>query len=267
MAWSPPSIASDLPEEVAEVAEQLLALGLDPARRQRLIDSFWPKTDQILHHWSQQHPWSAEDQVRWIPTIWMLTNRACKSGDQDLAMRILDEALPRIDGTIDDWRVVVLGGGVVGGLSDSITWPRPVIENWMESDAQRIARWQRVLMFSIEKAADEKTSTGTRYDALRLVGMLPEEQVFSVLDPYWNGDVHEELRMGAISAASDIDSPQSVPLLSTAAKNESGHLRSLAIDGLLRTQAGRKSLVEELRMGNLPADALTAAQHERLQEP
>ncbi|MFN9591883.1 MAG: neutral/alkaline non-lysosomal ceramidase N-terminal domain-containing protein [Pirellulaceae bacterium] len=267
MAWSPPGIASDLPEEVAEVAEQLLAPGLDPARRQRMIDSFWPKTDQILHHWSQQQPWSAEDQVRWIPTIWMLTNRACKSGDQDLAMRILDEALPRIDGTIDDWRVVVLGGGVVGGLSDSITWPRPVIENWMESDAQRIARCQRVLMFSIEKAADEKTSTGTRYDALRLVGMLPEEQVFSVLDPYWNGDVHEELRMGAISAASDIDSPQSVPLLSTAAKNESGHLRSLAIDGLLRTQAGRKSLVEELRMGNLPADALTAAQHERLQKP
>lgn len=267
MAWSLPGNASDLPEEVAEVADQLLAPGLDPSQRQRMIDHFWSKADQILHHWSQQQPWSAEDQARWIPTIWMLTNRACKSGDQNLARRILDEALPRIDGTIDDWRVVVLGGAVVGGLSDSMTWPRPAIESWMESDAQRMARWQRVLKWSIEKAADEKTSTGTRYDALRLVAMLPEEQAFEALRPYWDEGVHEELRMGAISAASDIDSPRSIPLLFDAAKNEAGHLRSLAIDGLLRTRAGRAALVEGLQSGGLPAEALTAGQHERLAAP
>jgi putative membrane-bound dehydrogenase-like protein len=267
MPWTLPGIAPDLPEKVSEAAELLLAPGLDPSRRQRIIDRFWPKADQILHHWSPLQPWSAEDQVRLIPTIWMLTNRACKSGDQDLARRILDEALPRIDATIDDWRVVVLGGAVVGGLSDSITWPRPAIESWMESDTQRMACWQRVLKFSIEKAADEKTSTGTRYDALRLVGMLPEEQAIAALQPYWDREVNEELRMGAISAASDIESPQSISLLFAAAKNESGHLRSLAIDGLLRTRSGRRALVEGLQLSRLPADALTAAQREQLAEP
>jgi HEAT repeat protein len=137
----------------------------------------------------------------------------------------------------------------------------------MESDTQRMACWQRVLKFSIEKAADEKTSTGTRYDALRLVGMLPEEQAIAALQPYWDREVNEELRMGAISAASDIESPQSISLLFAAAKNESGHLRSLAIDGLLRTRSGRRALVEGLQLSRLPADALTAAQREQLAEP
>ena len=267
MVWSHPGIVPDLPEDVVQVAELLLSPGLDPSRRQRMIDTFWPKADQILHHWSQQQPWSAEDQAHWIPTIWMLTNRACKSGDQELARRILDAALPKIDGTIEDWQVVVLGGAVVGGLSDSITWPRPAIEHWMVSDSQRKARWQRVLMFAIGKAADEKTSTGTRYDALRLVAMLPEEQAIEGLTPFWEAGVHEELRMGAISAASDIDSPRSIPLLFASAKKESGHLRSLAIEGLLRTQAGRAALVEGVRTGRLPADALNAAQSKRMAEP
>jgi HEAT repeat protein len=137
----------------------------------------------------------------------------------------------------------------------------------MKSDPQMLARWQRVLRFSIEKAADERTSTGTRYDALRLVGMLPDEQAIAALQPYWDRGVHEELRMGAISAASDIDSPQAIPLLLASAKNESGHLRSLAIDGLLRTRSGRNALVEGLQMGSLLADALTADQKERLTNP
>jgi putative membrane-bound dehydrogenase-like protein len=265
--WSLPGNESELPVGVAEAAEQLLAEGLDPSQRQRIIDRFWPKADQIVQRWSKQQPWSAEDQVRWIPTIWMLTNRACKSGDQELARRVLDAAIPTVDGAIEDWRVVVLGGAVVGGLSDSITWPRPIIEGWMKSDPQMLARWQRVLRFSIEKAADERTSTGTRYDALRLVGMLPDEQAIAALQPYWDRGVHEELRMGAISAASDIDSPQAIPLLLASAKNESGHLRSLAIDGLLRTRSGRNALVEGLQMGSLLADALTADQKERLTNP
>ena len=167
--------------------------------------------------------------------------------------------------TIGEWWFWVVRW--LGGLSDSMIWPRPAIERWMRSDAQRRARWQRVLTFSMEKAADEKTSTGTRYDALRLVGMLPEEQAIEALRPYWDEGLHEELRMGAISAASDIDSPRSIPLLFAAVKKESGQLRSLAIDGLLRTRAGRLALVEGLQTGGLPAEALTAGQHERLAAP
>jgi hypothetical protein len=63
--------------------------------------------------------------------------------------------------------------------------------------------------------SDEKISAGTRYDALRLAGMLPWDKAEPILTRYL-ADPNAELQMGAVSALADQSGRESAALLNSA---------------------------------------------------
>ena len=62
--------------------------------------------------------------------------------------------MPKGDERLRDWQAVVLGGGVVMGLSQAGTSPRDVMAPWLAEDATRRARWSRSLDLA-ERMADD----------------------------------------------------------------------------------------------------------------
>src|SRR5690606_26767821 len=89
-------------------------------------------------------------------------------GDQ--VREILVFALPEEGEPLRDWQSVVIGGGVINGLSLQDIWPREHIAKLLEGDTALQRRWQRLLVQAGEMADDESVPTGTRYDALRILG-------------------------------------------------------------------------------------------------
>src|SRR5207244_2573189 len=95
-------------------------------------------------------------------------------------------------------------------------------------------------------ADDEKVRTGTRYDALRIIPLEGWKMRGEQLTKHLKAGVHDELQMGAISGASDVDAAEVAQLLADGLAHFSPGNRSLAIDALLRTESRNAALIEVL---------------------
>ena len=82
-------------------------------------------------------------------------------------------------------------------------------------------------------AHDENIRSGTRYDALRMVALLPPEDAVIVLKTYLSAS--RELQMGAISGLSDINTKSATDLLFATLPKLNDRNRQLALEALLRT--------------------------------
>ena len=80
-------------------------------------------------------------------------------------------SLPKKGEPLRDWQAVVLGGGVINGLSLEGKWPRQRIAELVRDNPELERRWAETLKLSHAMADNEKTPTGTRYDALRIVAL------------------------------------------------------------------------------------------------
>ena len=94
---------------------------------------------------------------------------------------------------------------------------------------------------------DPKVPTGTRYDALRMLGMESWEKRGAQLLRYLPKDINAELQMGAVSALGDLSSPESTAALIAALDHLKGHNRELALDSLLRDDLRTKALLAKAR--------------------
>jgi len=68
-----------------------------------------------------------EEENDRIPGIWNVAIAAGLRNQPQEVTRLLELSIPHSSETLDRWRVVVIGGGIVNGLSQRGVWPRTVL--------------------------------------------------------------------------------------------------------------------------------------------
>jgi hypothetical protein len=207
-----------------------------------------------------------KEEYRRIPWIWRAAIAAGKRNDADELKAVLDVSMPKGGQPLRDWQAVVIGGGIINGVSQAGAWPKPRIEEILKVEGPLVARWQRSVELAAAMADDENVPTGTRYDALRMIAMgswdLRGQQIAKNLA----AGVHDELQMGAVSGAADMQSPQAAEALIAALPNLSARNRALALDGLLRSEERCLALLDAIADKRLDSKFLDDSHRRRLRD-
>jgi putative heme-binding domain-containing protein len=169
------------------------------------------------------------EQYKRIPWIWRIAIECGKRNEPNQIRRVLDASLPKSDiAVLRDWQAVAIGGGIINGLSQLNLWPADRIAEIIGDDANLKSRWQHALDEASKMADDEKVPTGTRYDALRMLGTEPWSKRGEQLKKYLAKDTNAELQMGAVSALVDVKGPEAAKALQDALPNLTEKNRELA---------------------------------------
>ncbi|HEX5218894.1 MAG TPA: c-type cytochrome, partial [Verrucomicrobiae bacterium] len=208
-------------------------------------------------------PGTPEEYIR-IPWIWRVAIAAGKRNDAGEIKRVLVVATPSLTSPLRDWEAVVIGGGIINGLSLKGHWPAERITESIGDDPELAKRWARSLDLATAMAGDAKVPTGTRYDALRMLGVLPWDQSGEPLTRYLAKGTHAELQQGAISGLADVRSPKVGPALASGLSYFSQSNRDLALDALLRDESRMAVLVNEIAAGRVARAELNRSQIGRL---
>ncbi len=204
------------------------------------------------------------EEYRRIPWIWRVAVSAGRAKDAGALKPLTDASMPGDGDRLRDWQAVVLGGGVVMGLSQAGASPRDVMAPWLAEDAVRAKRWARSLDLAVAMADDPTVRNGTRYDALRMLGVLPWERAGAQLTRYLSKEVDPELQMGAIGGLSDLPDARAADALVRHFPQYTERNRGLAINALLRTDAGRAALRTAIAGGTVQDAWLTPEQRQKL---
>lgn len=204
------------------------------------------------------------EEYEHIPAIWEESIAAAKRNDADEIVAILRVSLPKPNEPLRDWQAVVVGGGVINGLTQAGAWPKERIDQILAGKPRLKRRWNHAVESAVKMADDEKVRTGTRYDALRMLGVDTFQRRGEQLRKYLGRDVNAELQAGAVAALADIDAPEAAEALAAALPELAEANRAAAIDGLLRSSKRGKLVEQMMADGRLARDGLSPAQMEKL---
>jgi putative membrane-bound dehydrogenase-like protein len=244
----PGSAESNLPP--AELAKLILDEQTPKDQRERCVTAAVTNAPDVIRAMTADlKPDDAKEEYRRIPWIWRVAIAAGRADDAKTLRGLLGVSLPKPDGPLADWQAVVLGGGVINGLSLEGKWPAPRVAELIGKDAELTKRWAVCLKKSHAMADDEKVPTGTRYDALRIVPLDDWKAAKQRLSKYLAKSAHAELQMGAVSGLVDVNQPEATTLLVQALPDLAAGNRSLAVAGLLRTPARITALLDAIDKG------------------
>jgi hypothetical protein len=126
------------------------------------------------------------------------------------------------------------------------------------------ARWDRVPDLAAAMADDEKVKTGTRYDALRILGVESWKKRGAHLTKYLARGTHNEVQQGAIGALNDVQAKEVAPALISGLPNFSDRNRNAALNALLRDDARMGALLDAVAAGRVSAADLGEARAQKL---
>lgn len=263
------ALATARPDARGETPATIAAALLDdrhpqPAREQLAREAAQRASAIVLALAADLPPGDEVEEYRRIPWIWRVAVAAGRAQDEQALVPLLDASMPRDGEPLRDWQAVVLGGGIVMGLSQAGSWPRDVMAPWLAADAARAARWQRSLDLAVTMADAPAVRNGTRYDALRMLAVLPWDRVGAQLVRYLSAEVDPELQLGAIGGLSDLQDPRAGRALVAHAAQYAEANRRHVVNALLRTDERRALLREALAGGRIPDGWLTDEQRGRL---
>jgi putative membrane-bound dehydrogenase-like protein len=198
-----------------------------------------------------------------IPAIWELAIAAGRRNERGELLRVIDLALPAEGEPLADWQAVVIGGGVVNGISQAGGWPAPRLAELLKDEPRLQAAWNRTLLLAAEMAANQHVHTGTRYDALRILGAGKWEVFGLDLSAQLSVEPNPELQMGLVSALSDMEADNAGDALVAALPAVSEKNRELAIQGLLRTPARARVLINAVDQGRVSREWVSGGEVER----
>jgi putative membrane-bound dehydrogenase-like protein len=200
-----------------------------------------------------------------IPNIWREAIAAGKRNQTGELLRVMNLSLP-VDGQpLADWQAVVIGGGVINGLSQVGEWPAHRLEEVLSDFPLLREKWERTLFLAETMADDSKVKTGTRYDAIRILGAGSWAHFGEKLARRLATEQDAELQMGVISALCDMEAEPVCQPFITVLPHLSGENRELAIEALLRTPQRARMLLEAVNRGDVPKDLLSDEQLDRAQ--
>lgn len=252
--------ASTKPVDVRDVAKQILDDTKPRPERESLVAANLDKAADLIAAMTAEMPTDAREEYRRIPWIWRVAVAAGRKNETEVLKQVLAVSLPPLGQPLRDWQAVVIGGGVINGISQQNVWPKERLEELIGKDADLQKRWRQTIEQSYRMSDNEKTPTGTRYDALRVIPLDGWEKCGETLQKYLEKGVHQELQMGAISGSSDIRSPAAGELLLRGIGHYSAGNRKLAIDALTRTEDRIRLLVAALEQRTIQTDEISDSQ-------
>lgn len=241
--------------EIIGLAKRILDDKQPGAQRQTIIEKNLGQAAELIVAMTSDMPIDLKEEYRRIPWIWRVAVAAGKKNDAVVLKRVLEVAMPKEGEALRDWQAVVIGGGVINGIGLIDQWPGEHVKRLIDTPALQ-ARWQATLKLAHAMADNEKVNTGTRYDALRIVGLDQPEAAVEKLLKYLPKGTNEELQMGAISGLVDVPAPRAGQLLAEALGHLSGENRDLAIIGLLRSPERVLLLFDQIETGKVPMSNL-----------
>ena len=167
---------------------------------------------------------------------------------------MLRASLPASEKPLEHWQSVVIGGGLINGLTLAGHWPDEVLKTILEGDQSLLAAWNHALIESSTMADDESVPPGTRYDALRMVALRDWSIAKPQLEKYLQKGINDELQMGAVSGLADVRDVTAAELLIGAYGYLSDHNRKLALEGMLRDDAKILLTLQAIENSKLPAE-------------
>lgn len=253
-------------ENLAEVAKQVLDGGKPAAERNALIASHATQSAPLIVELVKQIEVGTADEYRGIPSIWKVAIAAGKRNREAELKEILSVSVPQLNEPLRDWQAVVIGGGIINGLSLEGIWPRERIEKILQNDAELEHRWNRSIKLASQMADDETVRAGTRYDALRMLGVASWNDYGAQLTKYLGKGVNGELQQGAVSGLSDVDSNEIAKTLIENFDNLNERNRAFALDALLRNESRIRRLLNAVADGKIKFSALGPERLKKLKE-
>jgi hypothetical protein len=252
-------------EDAPALAGKILNDSLPAQERQAIIEKHPDMAAELVAAMTASLPaGDTSEEDRRIPWIWRVAVAAGKRNDVNSLRALLGVSLPAPGEKLRDWQAVVIGGGVINGISLAGKWPYQRIGELLQDDEAMQRRWKAALTAAAAMADDERVKTGTRYDALRMIALDPSEKSRAHLARYLAAGIDAELQMGAVSGLSDIDADEIAPLLVDNLKSLTPRNRALAIDALLRSDKRKSMLQASLAAGRVSPDWLTPEQKRQL---
>lgn len=248
----------------AQAAARILDDSVPVGEREAIVPQFLHSAPELLAVLTAQIPVGTPEEYRRIPWIWRVAIAAGKQNETGPLQKLLDLSLPRGNEPLHDWQAVVLGGGLINGLSQLERWPGVRFAELTANNPPLQARLQRALELADRMAVNSQVPAGTRYDALRMLPLRGWEQAGARLREFLPAAVGDELQMGAVSGLVDVDHPQAVATLIKALPDLTPGNRDLALLGLLRTDARREQLLAGLEAGRISPTWVSAALRTRL---
>lgn len=268
MASAPAPAAT--PDEVARDPAAVAKVILDPARsneaREAAVNANPQFAAQLIELMTAGVDPGSPAEYERIPWIWRVAIACGRRNDAGQIRRVLDASLPKEGGPLRDWQAVVIGGGIINGISERGQWPAKRLAEIIGENDDATKSLRRALQLAGAMADDGKVPAGTRYDALRMLGALPWEESGEHLVRYLKEGTNEELQMGAVSGLADVDAPEAKSALVDALAHLKGRNHDLALDALLRDEPRALALLDAVEKGTLDLASLGDARLKRLAE-
>lgn len=251
--------------EAYQLARKLLDDRLTQQQRESLIATSPELSAEIMTALTSDMPEDVEERYRRIPWIWRVAIAAGKRNQSTELLELLDASLPQRQQPLMDWQAVVLGGGLINGISQTGDWPLDRVLRLISGNGPLVARWNHAILQAAKMADDDQVRSGTRYDALRMIAISPWENHGAQLIGYLS-DSDAELQMGAVSGLSDMPAAEAGRAILAALPDLKPKNRDLALDALLRTVPRVRRLLAAIREGDVNQEWLGDIRIQRLRQ-
>ncbi|MBL8818061.1 MAG: neutral/alkaline non-lysosomal ceramidase N-terminal domain-containing protein [Planctomyces sp.] len=246
-------IRTDNPTQIAKL---LLDDSVSQSDREQLIAQHPALSAELITEMAKGLGKADEEEYRRIPWIWRVAIAAGKRNDSKELLAILDASLPGTDQPLRDWQSVVVGGGIINGISQTGVWPRDRLDRLIAGNNDLSARWDHSIAQASIMSDNEMVRSGTRYDALRMIAMESFEVHGRQLVRYLSPCINDELQMGAISGLSDMAAADAGIAIAENIGHFSDYNRTLAVAALLRTTPRTQRLLKAIESQELTTEQI-----------
>ena len=256
--------------DAISIARQIVDEASHDDLKSKLADDSVPHAAAVITALTQDLPANDRDETyRRIPWIWRIAIKAAKQNQPAQLRELLLLCLPSEEQSLTDWQAVVLGGGLINGLSQLGRTPADEIAKLLDSPnnpQDTRGRWERTIKLAAEMANNSQVPSGTRYDALRVLGAADWRQFGDVLKRYLEPGTDDELQMGAANALADLTEPAATKTLVRALPGLTEDNRNLAISILAARSPQKKFLRDAVIANEVPRIWLTSEQLKQLED-
>jgi hypothetical protein len=209
---------------------------------------------------------NTKEEYRRIPWIWRVTVAAAKRNEMREMKPIVQFTLPQPGASLRDWQAVVMGGGIINGIGLVGAWPDEQIESIVADDSTLRSRWLRTLELAGEMADDPKVFNGTRYDALRIIGLDQWDRRGAQLSRYLKKGkgIDDELVQGAIGGLGTMRSPHVASAILSEYPRYNEENRGFALEALLKDTRRVSALLDAIEAGTVKSSDLNPARVAKL---
>jgi putative membrane-bound dehydrogenase-like protein len=241
----------------AEVATQLLDESRATTNRETLIAIHSGEAGEIVSALTQNlSPQDSAEEYKRIPWIWRVAINAGKRNDPNELISLLRVSVPKQGEPLRHWQAVVIGGGIINGLSLQNVWPSERLTELLGAENDLKVRWSSLMPLAAAMAEDGKVKNGTRYDALRILGAGTWDRQGPQLLKYLAKGSNSELQQGSVSGLADIKSKKATAALINNLENLTEKNRSFALDALLRDDLRMTALLDAVQQKKITTGML-----------